>query len=732
MALQARPVNRPGFIQPGVAALDAAGNRILIASAKVQAGHTTLNEIADLARQLATRPGGQRYNVTVNLGFRVTATGKEKYPKLGSFSASELTSEEFDKAIDVQIDSYLGGGLINDLYGNAEGELIGAMFLMTRVVDDGGAYDDLPDWAQKSNHCLWFALRTAFERIGVDIIKTGLPSGARKMGEIDGIKTPDGLKRLLGLNLSDPVPYDKLPFLSRYMGSLYKIELSGDIPLEHRWEDTSASPSARRIPLHFTARNGPIGHYEYASGGDEAKRLAEAAFKGDGLAQKARRLARREVVVEPGTGCAWERIQLTDDVREALIQYTRLGSTDRVRGEKGVIIVNCGEAKNQGEAKECFYTFDTACKDIDPMYKARHMPNFFQLTGSFQQALVPIMRKHLETIPQPDPLTPLEELWVKQACSGSLTYLAKEATQKSHVGISLDRNGSYAAAFESKCRIPRCAGKAMRLAVDGGEYISNTLLPTVIGSNKQFARLGLYRLSEECVAPLRSRSNPWRRFIRGPPAQGPPIYTSVEITAMLQMGFPVMLHVEDNEPNAIIYGGPGSGDTTYQTADHILGNLARELHRYKFSRDTTMRKTVAKKMMAAAWGTLIQKEERTVRLCADGKITGRIVSFEVHEDGAIARVSACATGRFYRSDWARVGCFVRCIALADTGRWFKNLCDQGSKIIRVCTDSAVFIGDMVPEPAKVDIDPYKLGAWKVEKSGRVLYKNLNSATWATI
>jgi hypothetical protein len=182
MPLRVQPINRPGFAQPGVAGVDEAGNRVLLLSTVVTGAgeETTIDDIADKVRNMATRARGMKYNVTVNLGFRVAKPGggfSTKYPKLGSFTNAEISGETFERAIDAAIDSYMGGGLLSDLYGDCEGELIGAMVMLTQDMDAGGCHEKMPKWAQDGNHCLWFALRTAFTDASMDIMKVGLPHG---------------------------------------------------------------------------------------------------------------------------------------------------------------------------------------------------------------------------------------------------------------------------------------------------------------------------------------------------------------------------------------------------------------------------------------------------------------------------------------------------------------------------------------------------------------------------
>jgi hypothetical protein len=86
-----------------------------------------------------------------------------------------------------------------------------------------------------------------------------------------------------------------------------------------------------------------------------------------------------------------------------------------------------------------------------------------------------------------------------------------------------------------------------------------------------------------------------------------------------------------------------------------------------------------------------------------------------------------------------VGAFIRGIALSDTGVYLHGICcllrsNGGSNVeqehmIRLHTDGATFRGDTVPEAMLGDIDPMKLGWWKVENCGAVRYDNVNKATW---
>jgi hypothetical protein len=336
---------------------------------------------------------------------------------------------------------------------------------------------------------------------------------------------------------------------------------------------------------------------------------------------------------------------------------------------------------------------------------------------------MPLMQKHLQTLAQPEDLSPLEELFVSQALSGSMSYLSNDAGER-QPATSVDRNGSYAAAFLSKCKLPRSKGIPHTLTdADEHDYIDRA---------KKFARLGLYRLSEESVTPLRNRSCPWRRFIRGPPSKGPPVYTNHELTAMMCLGFEFTL--QSGEVNAIVYGGEGSGATTYQSAEHVMGAFATMLQKHKFT--FSGKKTIAKTMMAAAWGSLIQRDRKRVLLSADAHLSGTIESFEVHTDGAFATLVKNTTAlgtRGFKWPWARVGAFLRGIALADTGIYLRSVCcPSGANVehmIRLHTDGATFRGDTVPEAMLEDIDPRRLGWWKVEACGTVRYENVNKAHW---
>jgi hypothetical protein len=150
------------------------------------------------------------------------------------------------------------------------------------------------------------------------------------------------------------------------------------------------------------------------------------------------------------------------------------------------------------------------------------------------------------------------------------------------------------------------------------------------------------------------------------------------------------------------------------------------------------KKTIAKTMMAAAWGSLIQRDRKRVRLGADARLSGTIESFEVHDDGAFATLVKNATAlgtRGFKWPWARVGAFIRGIALSDTGVYLHGICcpiageNAEQHMIRLHTDGATFRGDTVPEAMLGDIDPMKLGWWKVENCGAVRYDNVNKATW---
>jgi hypothetical protein len=575
-----------------------------------------------------------------------------KYPKLGSFTNAEISGATFESAIDEAIDSYQGGGLLNDLYGDGKGALIGAMVMLTQDMDAGGCHEKMPQWAQDGNHCLWFALRTAFTDSSMDIMKVGLPHGGRKAGEIAPITSPAGLKRLLGVKENDPIPVSSIPKLSRYLGRMYRIELRHAENIHNNWEDTDSSPSARRIPLLLEGA-----HYSYdkvtartlARGAAIPLRVTSLAVSASCRAAE-KRLHRREVVLNPGTSQAWERIEVAPDAPKNMVAIT-FGAAEREKAQRGVVIVNCGEAKTKQEAEQVFQDFDTDCRDIQKLFDDQGMPNYFRVTGSVQQAMMPIMQKHLQTLAQPEELSPYEELFVSQALSGSFTYLSPDAGERQHA-TSVDRNGSYAAAFESKNRLPRSIGTPLNLTE------SNE--PKYIDRQKKFARLGLYRLSEQTLAPLRSRSCPWRRFIRGPPAKGPAVYTSHELTAMLQLGFDFTLHhcgAMGDDINAIVYGGEGSGATTYQSAHHVMGAFATLLQRHKFT--FSGKKTIAKTMMAASWGSLIQRDRKRVRLGADAKISGTVESFEVHTDGAFATIvsqsAPQSTTKQFKWPWARVG-----------------------------------------------------------------------------
>jgi hypothetical protein len=413
---------------------------------------------------------------------------------------------------------------------------------------------------------------------------------------------------------------------------------------------------------------------------------------------------------------------MSPDAPKELVAIT-FGAAEREKAPRGVIIVNCGEAQTKQEAVEVFQKFDSDCRDIQRLFDDHGMPNYFMLTGSVQQAIMPLMQKHLQTLAQPENLSPLEELFVSQALSGSMTYISPDAGER-QPATSVDRNGSYAAAFLSKCKLPRSKGVPLTLTdADEHDYIDRA---------KRFARLGLYRLSEESVAPLRDRSCPWRRFIRGPPA---PVYTNHELTAMMRLGFAFTPHGE--AVNAIVYGGEGSGATTYQSAEHVMGAFATMLQKHKFT--FLGKKTIAKTMMAAAWGSLIQRSRKRVRLGAGAELSGTIESFEVHDDGAFAILVKNETAlgtRGFKWPWARVGAFIRGIALADTGIYLHSVCcpsaganAEQEHMLRLHTDGATFRGDTVPEAMLEDIDPMKLGQWKVENCGAVRYDNLNKATW---
>ena len=732
MPLRVQPINRPGFALPGVAGIDEAGNRVLLLSTVVTGPRetTTIEAIADKIRGMATRAGGKKYNATVNIGFRVQTPGggfTTKYPKLGSFSNEDLTGEKFEDAIDEAVNQYMGGGLFADLLDDGKGELIGAMVMLTQNMDAGGCHEKMPQWAQDGNHCLWFALRTAFTDASIDIIAVGLPQGGRAQGEIAPITSPAGLKRLLGVRENDSIPASAIQTLSRYMGRMYRVELRHAENVQNNWEDTNSSPSARRIPFLLEG-----GHYSYdkATAGTLA-RSAALPLRATSLTIAAscraveKRLHRREVVLNPGTSQAWERISMSPDAPKELVAIT-FGAAEREKAPRGVIIVNCGEAQTKQEAVEVFQKFDSDCRDIQRLFDEHGTPNYFLLTGSVQQAIMPLLQKHLQTLAQPEDLSPLEELFVSQALSGSMTYLSPDAGER-QPATSVDRNGSYAAAFLSKCKLPRSKGIPLTLTdADEHEYIDRS---------KRFARLGLYRLSEESVAQLRDRSCPWRRFIRGPPSTGQAVYTNHELTAMLQLGFEFTLHI-GGEANAIVYGGEGSGATTYQSAEHVMGAFAAMLQKHKFT--FLGKKTIAKTMMAAAWGSLIQRDRKRVRLGADARLNGTIESFEVHTDGAFATVVKNATAfgtRGFKWPWARVGAFIRGIALADTGLYLHSVCcPSGASfkeehMIRIHTDGATFRGDTVPEAMVGDIDPMQLGWWKVENCGAVRYDNVNKATW---
>jgi hypothetical protein len=218
------------------------------------------------------------------------------------------------------------------------------------------------------------------------------------------------------------------------------------------------------------------------------------------------------------------------------------------------------------------------------------------------------------------------------------------------------------------------------------------------------------------------------------------VYTNHELTAMLQLGFEFTLHhcvTMSDDINAIVYGGEGSGATTYQSAHHVMGAFATLLQRHKFT--FTGKKTIAKTMMAAAWGSLIQRDRKRVRLGADAKISGTVESFEVHIDGAFATIASQSaqqsTTKQFKWPWARVGAFIRGIAHADTGIYLHSVCcpsagaNAEQHMIRMHTDGATFRGDTVPEAMLEDIDPRRLGWWKVEACGTVRYDNLNKAKW---
>jgi hypothetical protein len=204
---------------------------------------------------------------------------------------------------------------------------------------------------------------------------------------------------------------------------------------------------------------------------------------------------------------------------------------------------------------------------------------------------------------------------------------------------------------------------------------------------------------------------------------------------MLQLGFEFTLH--SGEVNAIVYGGEGSGATTYQSANHVMGAFATLLQRHKFT--FSGKKTIAKTMMAAAWGSLIQRDRKRVRLGADAHLSGTIEPFEVHDDGAFATLVKNETAlgtRGFKWPWARVGAFIRGIALADTGVYLHGICCPSAgahfkpeHMIRMHTDGATFRGDTTPAAMAGDIDPRRLGWWKVENCGSVRYDNLNKATW---
>jgi hypothetical protein len=83
-----------------------------------------------------------------------------------------------------------------------------------------------------------------------------------------------------------------------------------------------------------------------------------------------------------------------------------------------------------------------------------------------------------------------------------------------------------------------------------------------------------------------------------------------------------------------------------------------------------------------------------------------------------------------------VGAFIRGIALADTGVYLHGICCPSAganfkeeHMIRMHTDGATFRGDTTPAAMAGDIDPRRLGWWKVENCGAVRYDNLNKATW---
>jgi hypothetical protein len=306
---------------------------------------------------------------------------------------------------------------------------------------------------------------------------------------------------------------------------------------------------------------------------------------------------------------------------------------------------------------------------------------------SHKQASQKLFHNMSRGIEDPEPLTELEEEWIKDSFMGSLIFGEKKELDNA---ICYDNNCAYGNVLQKSC---------FKIPVKAGDFTQIKELPEILP-------FGIYRV-------IIKKSNTWNndklfRFNTNNK------YTHTDIYVARKLGLSIEL-IQDGQANSLTYG---AGKCV--TASKMFGTLIEYLYKMKLDKIP-----FAKHMITRLWGGLCEKNaiykvvkdesSNPYEIPADCKIIG------IKPTGKGDLITYAKRGRYFKLNYARFAPFLTAYVrkiMADT------IYPHREYVYRCHTDSILSSKPIT----ELKLSPF-IGDFKIEHEGKCIIKNSMDVEW---
>lgn len=543
-----------------------------------------------------------------------------------------------------------------ELWGFPEADLMNEfrLLIMNAPPNAGGCSKDNP--YSHNNDCLWICIRQAY----------GSP---RRIPAI--CKTPDMLKKELGLERSALVPKSLIPKLEKILRTI-AINISGD------YSYTSPLNKGRVANIILNQ-----GHYILAK---------PKGRKNTGWPSE----PKIPLVYKP------------DGVKGIVYFYD--GSSRRTGTFKELYNLQSRPIKSKfclvlaGRNENLEKTYNRFTQEADALLEATKGFINLRRFGSYKATALWLFSTLSPCICANEPLSPQEAKWISDAMKGGIIWAEKNWEGEAE---QYDYTSMYPSIQIYK--------NTVQWPISSGEFHTYT-----DNDCEQFFRYGIYHAIVEGI-PRKNESLCTRTFRYNPEG----VYTHYDLTRARALGLKITL--KNESPNVLIYDSPKriSGSI-------MFGAYIDTLFYHKNNPNEFVRRP-AKGILTCLWGALCQRKEQSTVVGEDTEYSVD-TPYDIPKGYNLKSILPLGKKQYvtkiadpanlFTGEYPRIGPFIQSFGRKIISETVEPL---GDKVKRIHTDGFIVEGrnNLTTSPdAKKE-----LGALKLEKIGYCKIEHVNKITW---